>query len=87
MVSSSITTLFVFDLALLIYSNFIINHLKSDTNLKMSVYKNFFLKFYYLQLISFFDTALLAQPHSYKTLYLVICFLFVSLNFNELLYK
>ena len=60
------------DLATLIYATFILDHLKSNSNLELNLHKNLFRKFFYPQLISFLDNALSAQPHSYKSLYLVI---------------
>ena len=59
-------------LATLIYSTFILDHLKSNTNLEINLHKNLFRKFVYPQLISFFDNALSAQPHSYKSVDSVI---------------
>ena len=66
--SSTSTTPSSSDLTSLIYSSFILDHLKSNTNLELNLHKNPFRKFYYPQLISFLDTALSAQPHSYKSL-------------------
>ena len=67
------------DLASLIYSSFILDHLKSYSNFELNLHKNLFRKFYYPQLISFLDTALSSQTHAYKSLDLVIssalCFL------------
>ena len=67
------------DLASLIYSTFILDHLKSNSNLELNLHRNLFRKFYYAQLISFLENALSAQPHSYKSLDSVIssalCFL------------
>ena len=60
------------DLATLIYSTFILYHLKSISNVELTLHKNRFRKFFYPQLISFLDNALSAQPHSYKSLDLVI---------------
>ena len=68
MMSTSSTTPSYSDLASLIYSTLIIDHLKSNKNFKLTLHKNLFLKFYNPQLISFLDNALTAQPHSYKSL-------------------
>ena len=46
MMSSSSTTPSCFDLASLIYSTFILDHLKSNTNLELNLHKNLFRKFY-----------------------------------------
>ena len=70
--SSSSTTPSSFDLASLIYSTFIHDHLKSNSNLELNLYKNLFRKFVYPQLILFLDNALFAQLHSYKSLDSVI---------------
>ena len=70
--SSSSTTPFSSDLASLIYSTFILDNLKSNTNFELNLHKNLVRKFYYFQLISFLDNALSAQPHSYKLLDWVI---------------
>ena len=51
MISSSSTTSFFSDLALLIYSTFILDHLKSNTNLELNLDNNLFGKFYYSELI------------------------------------
>ena len=67
------------DLASLIYSSFILDHLKSHSSFELNLRKNVFRKFYNPQLISFLDTALSAQQHAYKSLDTVIssalCFL------------
>ena len=60
------------DLATLIYPTFILDHLKSNSNLDINFHKNLFRKFFYPQLISFLDNALSAQPHSYKLIDSVI---------------
>ena len=60
------------DLATLIYSTFILDHLKSNSNLKLNIHKNLFRKLFNPKLILFLDNALSAQTHSYKSLYLVI---------------
>ena len=70
--SSSSTTSFFSDLASLIYSTIILDHLKYTTNLELYLHKNLFCKFYYLQLISFFENTFFAQPHSNKLLDLII---------------
>ena len=80
MMSSSSTTPFSSDLASLIYSTLILNHLKSNTNFELNLHKNLFRKFYYPQLILFLDNALSAKPHSYKSLDSVI---FSTLRFFE----
>ena len=61
--SSSSATPSSSDLASLIYSTFIVDHLKSNSNLELNLYKNLFRKFFYPQLTSFLDNALSAQPH------------------------
>ena len=63
--SSTSTTHSFYDLALLIYSTYILDQLKSNSNLQLNLHKYFFCKFYYTQLISFLDNALSSQPHSY----------------------
>ena len=70
--SSSSATFSSYDLAFVIYSTFILDHLKSNSNLELNLHKNRFRKFFYSQLISFLDNALSAQLHSYKLLDLVI---------------
>ena len=70
--SSFSTTPSSFDLAKLIYSTFILDHLKSNSDFELNLYKNLFRKFFNPQLISFLDNALSAQPHSYKSLDSVI---------------
>ena len=65
--SSLCTTPSSSDLIPLIYSTFILNHLKSNSNLELNLHKNVFCKVCYFQLISFFDNALSAQPQSYKS--------------------
>ena len=45
------------DLAKLIYSTFIFDHLKSNSNPELNLHKNLFRKFFYPQLISFLDNA------------------------------
>ena len=67
MSSSSDTTSFS-DLVSLIYSTCIFDYLKSNSNIELNLHKNLFRKFVYPQLISFLDTALSAQPHSYKSI-------------------
>ena len=69
---SSSTIPLSFDLASLIYYTFILDHLKSNTNFEFNLHKNLFRKFYYSQINSFLDTALSAQPQSYKSLDSVI---------------
>ena len=66
--SSITTTPSSSDLASLIYSTYILDQLKSNSNLELNLHKNFFRKFYYRQLISFLDNALSPQPYSYKSL-------------------
>ena len=51
MISSSSITPTSSDLASLIYSTIILDHVKSNTNLKLNLHKNIFRKFYYPQLI------------------------------------
>ena len=63
--SSSSSTPSSCDLASLIYSTVILDHLKFNTNFELNLHKNLFRKFYYPQLILFLDNALSAQPHSY----------------------
>ena len=70
--SSPSTTPSSSDLASMIYSTFIIDHLKSNSTVKLNLHKNLFRKFFYHQLISFLDNALSAQPPSYKSLDSVI---------------
>ena len=70
--SNNSTTPSSSDLATLIYSNFILDHLKSNSNLELNLHKNLFRKVFYPQLISFLDKALSAQPQSYKSLDSVI---------------
>ena len=64
--SSTSTTSPSSDLASVIYSTYILDQLKSNSNLEINLHKNFFHKFYYPQFILFLDNALSAQPHSYK---------------------
>ena len=61
--SSTSTTFSLSDLALLIYSTYILDQLKSNSNLELNLHKNFFRKFYYPILISFLANALSSQPH------------------------
>ena len=82
MISSS-TTPSSSDFASFIYSTFILNHLKSNTNFELNLHKNLFRKFYYPQLILFLDNAWSAQPHSYKSLYSVIISALRFLGFNK----
>ena len=56
----------------MIYATFILDHLKCNSNLELKLDKNLFRTFFYPQLISFLDNALSGQPHSYKSLELVI---------------
>ena len=70
--SSHSTTPSSSDLVSLIYSTFILDHLKSNLTLELNLHKNLFRKFFYPQLIWFLDNALSAQPHSYKSLDSVI---------------
>ena len=58
--STSSTTPSCSDLASLIYSTFIFDHLKSNKNFDVNHQKNLFRKFYYPHLISFIDNALSA---------------------------
>ena len=74
MSSSSSTIPFYSNLASLIYYIFILDHLNSNTNFKFNLHQDIFRKFYYLQLISFLDNALSAQPISYKSLESIISF-------------
>ena len=67
MLSSSSTTPSSSNLASLIYSNFILNDLRLNSNLELYLQMNRFCKFYYPQLILFLDNALSAQPHLYKS--------------------
>ena len=62
------TTPLFSNLATLIYSTFILDHLKSNSYLELNLHKKFFCKFFYPQLISFLDNGLSAQPHLYKSL-------------------
>ena len=87
MMSSSSTTPSSSNLASLIYSTFILDHLTSNTNFELNLHKNLFRQFYYPQLISFLDNALSSQPHSYKSLDSVIFLRFVSLDFNKFYFK
>ena len=48
------------DLGTLIYAIFILDHLKSNSNLELNLHKNRFRKFFYPQLISFLANALSA---------------------------
>ena len=80
MMSSTSTTLSSSYLVSLIYSTYILDKITSNSNLKLNLHKNFIRKFYYPQLILFFDNALSAQPHLYKLLQSVISF---SLRFLE----
>ena len=48
------------DLATFIYAAFILDHLKSNSNLEINLHKNIFRKFFYPQLILFLDNALSA---------------------------
>ena len=66
------TTASFSDLGTLSYATFILDHLKSNSNFEINLHKNLFRKFVYPQLISFFDNAFSAQPHSYKSLDSVI---------------
>ena len=54
------------NLASLIYSTFILDHLKSNTNLELNLQENLCRKLFYTQLILFLDNAFFAQLHSYK---------------------
>ena len=74
MISSSRTTPSLYHLVSFSYSTYIIDHLKSYSNLELNLYKNLFNKFYYPQLLSFLDNALSVQSHLYKLLDLVIVF-------------
>ena len=65
--SSPSTTPLSSDLTTLIYSTFMFDHLKSNSNLELNLYKNLVRTFFYPQLISFLDNALSAQPHSYTS--------------------
>ena len=60
------------DLASLIYSTFIIDHIKSNTNLKLIFTKNLFRKLFLFLTHFILENALSAQPHSYKSLDSVI---------------
>ena len=60
------------DLAWLIYSTLILDHLKSNSTLELNLHKNLVRKYFYHQLISFLDNALSAQLDSYKSLDSVI---------------
>ena len=72
MMSSTSTTPTSSDLASFIYSSIILDHLISNSNIELNFCKRIFPKFYYPQLISFFDSALSAQPLAYKSLDSVI---------------
>ena len=48
------------DLASLIYSTFILDHLKSNSTIELNLHKNLVCKFFYFPLISFLDNALYA---------------------------
>ena len=83
--SSTSTTPSSSDLTSLNYSTYILDQLNSNSNLYLNLHKNFFRKFYYTQLISFFHKALSAQPHSYKSLdSIIFCasFPWILINFN-----
>ena len=56
--SSSRTTPFSSDLTSLIYSIFILDYLKSNTNFELNLHKTLFRKVYYRQQISFLYNAL-----------------------------
>ena len=75
------------DLATLIYATFILDYLKSNSNLEINLHKNLFCKLFYPQLISFLDNALSAKPHSYKSLDSVITFALRFLEFEYILIK
>ena len=78
------------DLATLIYSTLILDHLKSNSNLELNLHKNLFRKFFYPLLISFLDNELSAQPHSYKSfIHMIRLFRlrFVSLDVNTFYIK
>ena len=79
--STSSTTPFSSNLASLINSTFILDHLKSNTNIELNLNKNLFRKFYYPQFISFLDNGLSVQQHSYKSLDSVIFFAHRLLGF------
>ena len=70
------------NLAKLIYATFILDHLKSNSNLEINLHKNLFRKFFYPQLISFLDNALSAKPHSFNHLIWLFPLRFVFLDFN-----
>ena len=75
------------DIASMIYSTFIEQHLKSDSSnqssLEIQLRKNIFLKFYHPHLISFIDSALAGeQALSYKTLDSIILSALRFLGFN-----
>ena len=83
MMISSSTTFSSSDLASFIYSTFILDYLKSNTNFELNFHKNLCRKIYYPQLISFLDNALVAQPHSYKSFDSLICSALRFLDFNK----
>ena len=75
------------DIASLVYSTYILQHLNSDSksqsSLELQLRKNIFLKYYYTQLISFVDSALAAQHSlSYKSLDSIILSALKFLGFN-----
>ena len=69
------------DLASLIYFSFILDDLKYNLNIELNFRKSIFRKLYYPQIILFLDTALLAQPHAYKSVDSVILLALLFLEF------
>ena len=85
--SNTSTTPSSSDLATFIYSNFIIDHLKSKSNLELNLHKNLFRKFFYPQLISFLDKALSPSRNHINHLILLFPLRFVFLDLNKLKFK
>ena len=85
--NSLITTHSSSDLATLIYSTLNLDLLKSNINRELNFHKHRFRKSVDLQLISFCDNTLSAQPHSYKSLVSLIFSALRFLNFNKFRFK
>ena len=63
-ISSPSNTYLSSDLATLIYSTLILDHVKSNSNLELNLNKNHFCNLVCPQFISFLDNALSAEPNS-----------------------
>ena len=83
-IRSNITTYSLSDLALLIYSSFILYNLKSNSNIKLNDCKNILRKFYYPQLIIWFNTALFAHRTHINHFTQLFPLRFDFLNYNKI---